>query len=250
MSPTFPAIASRARAHTAPPASHHLPATVLIVDDEQDVIDLVKHHLQRAGYQILTALDGPKALELARRERPVVVVLDLMLPGMTGIEVCRELRKSADTATLGVVMLTAKGQPSERIAGLETGADDYVTKPFSPKELVLRVQAVHRRAQAAREGGGVIETGDIRIDKGAFEILLAGQRLELTTTEFKLLCLLVERRGRVQTREALLKEVWGYENLIDTRTVDTHVRRLREKLGASAERIETLRGEGYRFAAA
>ncbi len=224
-------------------------ATVLIVDDEQDVIDLVKYHLQKAGYQSLTATNGKQALDIARSARPEVVVLDLMLPGMTGIEVCRELRKHPDTARLGVVMLTAKGQPSERIAGLETGADDYVTKPFSPKELVLRVQAVHRRTQAAREGGGVIETGDIRIDKGAFEITLAGDRLELTTTEFKLLCLLIERRGRVQSREALLKDVWGYENLIDTRTVDTHIRRLREKLGSRSDRIETLRGEGYRFSA-
>ena len=146
-------------------------------------------------------------------------------------------------------MLTAKGQPTERITGLEIGADDYVTKPFSPKEVVLRVQALVRRSQAAREGGSIVESGDIRIDKGSFEIMLAGARLELTTTEFKLLCLLVERRGRVQSRDVLLKDVWGYENSIDTRTVDAHIRRLREKLGGSSDRIETLRGEGYRFAA-
>ena len=224
-------------------------ATVLIVDDEPDVADLLKYHLQKAGYQTLTAGNGAKALEIARRSRPEAIVLDLMLPGMSGLEVCRELRKHPDTAPLGVLMLTAKGQPSERINGLEIGADDYVTKPFSPKEIVLRVQALIRRSQAAREGGGVVESGDIRIEKGSFEITLAGARLELTTTEFKLLCLLVERRGRVQSREVLLKDVWGYENSIDTRTVDTHIRRLREKLGGSAERIETLRGEGYRFAA-
>lgn len=224
-------------------------ATILIVDDEPDVADLLKYHLQKAGYQTLVAGDGARALEIARRSRPEAIVLDLMLPGMSGIEVCRELRKNPSTAPLGVLMLTAKGQPIERIAGLETGADDYVTKPFSPKEVVLRVQALVRRSQAAREGGGVVESGDIRIDKGSFEIMLAGVRLELTTTEFKLLCLLVERRGRVQSRDVLLKDVWGYENLIDTRTVDTHIRRLREKLGGSSNRIETLRGEGYRFAA-
>lgn len=223
--------------------------TILIVDDEPDVADLLKYHLQKAGYQTLTAGNGSKALEIARRSRPEAIVLDLMLPGMSGLEVCRELRKHPDTAALGVLMLTAKGQPSERINGLEIGADDYVTKPFSPKEVVLRVQALVRRSQAAREGGGVVESGDIRIEKGSFEITLAGTRLELTTTEFKLLCLLVERRGRVQSRDVLLKEVWGYENSIDTRTVDTHIRRLREKLGGSADRIETLRGEGYRFAA-
>jgi two-component system phosphate regulon response regulator PhoB len=224
-------------------------ATILIVDDEPDVADLLKYHLHRAGYQTLTAGTGAKALELARNSRPEAIVLDLMLPGMSGLEVCRELRKNPNTSSLGVLMLTAKGQPTERINGLETGADDYVTKPFSPKEVVLRLQALVRRTQAAREGGGVVESGDIRIDKGAFEISLAGQRLDLTTTEFKLLCLLVERRGRVQSRDVLLKDVWGYENSIDTRTVDTHIRRLREKLGESAERIETMRGEGYRFAA-
>src|SRR5450432_799158 len=224
-------------------------ATILIVDDEPDVADLLKYHLHRAGYLTLTAGTGAKALEIARNARPEAIVLDLMLPGMSGLEVCRELRKNPDTASLGVLMLTAKGQPTERINGLETGADDYVTKPFSPKEVVLRVQALVRRTQAAREGVGVVESGDIRIDKGSFEIMLAGQRLELTTTEFKLLCLLVERRGRVQSRDVLLKDVWGYENSIDTRTVDTHIRRLREKLGGSSDRIETLRGEGYRFAA-
>lgn len=224
-------------------------ATILIVDDEPDVADLLKYHLQKAGYQTLMAGDGVRALEIARRSRPEAIVLDLMLPGMSGLEVCRELRKNPNTAPLGILMLTAKGQPTERISGLETGADDYVTKPFSPKEVVLRVQALVRRSQAAREGGGVVESGDIRIDKGSFEIMLAGVRLELTTTEFKLLCLLVERRGRVQSRDVLLKDVWGYENSIDTRTVDTHIRRLREKLGDSSDRIETLRGEGYRFAA-
>ena len=224
-------------------------ATILIVDDEPDVADLLKYHLQKAGYQILLAGDGARALEIARRSRPEAIVLDLMLPGMSGLEVCRELRKNPNTAVLGVLMLTAKSQSTERITGLEIGADDYVTKPFSPKEVVLRVQALVRRSQAAREGGGIVESGDIRIDKGSFEIMLAGARLELTTTEFKLLCLLVERRGRVQSRDVLLKDVWGYENSIDTRTVDTHIRRLREKLGGSSDRIETLRGEGYRFAA-
>ena len=230
------------------------PASVLVVDDEPDVVDLIRYGLSRAGHEVFSAADGQSALRLARERRPDLIVLDLMLPQMSGQEVCRELKADASTADISVLMLTARGLPAERVAGLELGADDYVTKPFSPRELVLRVGAILRRVReaAARRGRETsLEVDGFRVDKGAFEVLLDGRRLELTTTEFKLLCLLIERRGRTQSRETLLYEVWGYTGNIDTRTVDTHIRRLREKLGlAHAGRIETLRGEGYRFTAA
>lgn len=225
-------------------------STVLVVDDESDVIDLIRYKLRGAGFAVLEASDGLMGLQLAREKRPDLVVLDLMLPEMSGEEVCRRLKADADTALIPVLMLTAKGQPSERIAGLEIGADDYLLKPFSPRELVLRVEAVLRRVRGAEKRGDQVRIEDFVIDRGTFEIALAGRKLELTTTEFKLLCLLLERRGRVQSRETLLTEVWGYTGTVDTRTVDTHIRRLREKLGALAGRIETLRGEGYRFSTA
>src|SRR5467141_2383292 len=169
-----------------------------------------------------------------------------MLPQMTGIEVCKALRKSIETAEIPILILTAKAEPSERIAGLELGIDDYITKPFSPRELVLRVQNVLSRLRSV-QSPSLVTVDEFCIDKGNFEIAFNGRPLRLTTTEFKLLALLVERRGRTLSRETLLQDVWGYENAIDTRTVDTHVRRLREKLGGAASRIVTVRGEGYRF---
>ena len=225
-------------------------STVLVVDDETDVVDLIRYKLRGAGFAVLEANDGLTALRVAREQRPDLIVLDLMLPEMTGEEVCRQLKSGADTAPIPVLMLTAKGQPSERITGLEIGADDYLLKPFSPRELVLRVEAVLRRVRGAEKRGDQIKIDDFVIDRGTFEISLDGRKLELTTTEFKLLCLMLERRGRVQSRETLLTEVWGYTGTVDTRTVDTHIRRLREKLGAHSGRIETLRGEGYRFTTA
>jgi DNA-binding response OmpR family regulator len=182
----------------------------------------------------------------ARQRRPDAIVLDIMLPQMSGTEVFRKLKLEIDTAQIPVLMLTAKGLLSERIAGLELGVDDYITKPFSPRELVLRVQNLLRRIRETRTSA-VIEVDGFCLNKSNFEITVQGRRLELTTTEFKLLATLVERRGRTLSRETLLQDVWGYENAIDTRTVDTHVRRLREKLGGAASRIVTVRGEGYRF---
>ena len=225
-------------------------STVLVVDDETDVIDLIRYKLRGAGFAVLEASDGLTALRAAREQRPDLIVLDLMLPEMTGEEVCRQLKTDADTAAIPVLMLTAKGQPAERITGLEIGADDYLIKPFSPRELVLRIEAVLRRVRGAEKRGGQTKIDGFVIDRGTFEITLEGRKLDLTTTEFKLLCLLLERRGRVQSRESLLAEVWGYTGTVDTRTVDTHIRRLREKLGPLSGRIETLRGEGYRFATA
>jgi two-component system phosphate regulon response regulator PhoB len=220
--------------------------TVLVVDDEPDVVDLVRYHLHRAGFDVLIALTGPSGLSKAAESRPDAIVLDIMLPQMTGIEVFKALRDSTDTAGIPILLLTAKAEPAERIAGLELGIDDYITKPFSPRELVLRVQNVLRRLRNARTSS-VVTVDEFCLDKGNFEISVSGRRLQLTTTEFKLLALLVERRGRTLSRETLLQDVWGYENAIDTRTVDTHVRRLREKLGLAANRIATVRGEGYRF---
>lgn len=220
--------------------------TVLIVEDEADVVDLLRYNLNKAGFSVLIANDGLQGLEMARANRPDVVVLDLMLPGMDGKTVCRSLKKDPETEALPILMLTAKSEPAERVQGLEIGADDYVTKPFSPRELVLRVQGLLRRSRTSNRPE-TVEVDDFVVNKNAFEIRLAGTRLDLTTTEFKLLTLLIERRGRTQSRETLLYDVWGYQNVIDTRTVDTHMRRLREKLGTHASRLETIRGEGYRF---
>jgi len=222
--------------------------SVLIVEDEQDVIDLLRYNLNRAGFEVLIAMNGVKGLEIARSERPDVVILDLMLPQMTGEKVCKALKEDVNTVNIPIIMLTAKGQTGDRVSGFEMGADDYLAKPFSPKELTLRIQALLRRIRTAAKAD-VIEIGPFHVDKGAFDIRLGGQRLELTTTEFKLLTLLIERRGRTQSRETLLFDVWGYQNVIDTRTVDTHMRRLREKLGEFAPWLETIRGEGYRFTA-
>lgn len=220
--------------------------TVLVIEDEADVVDLLRYNLSKAGLSVLIANDGLQGLEMARKHRPDVIVLDLMLPGMDGQSICKALKKDPDTESLPIIMLTAKGEPSERIQGLEIGAEDYVTKPFSPKELVLRVKALLRRMRASTNKED-LEVDEFQVNKSAFEIRLEGLRLELTTTEFKLLTLMIERRGRIQSRETLLYDVWGYQNAIDTRTVDTHMRRLREKLGKHSARLETIRGEGYRF---
>ena len=223
-----------------------MPDTILLVEDESDVVDLLRYNLNKAGFSVLIATDGLTGLEMARKNRPEIVVLDLMLPGLDGYSVCKALKKDPDTEALPILMLTARGEPSERVHGLEIGADDYVTKPFSPRELVLRIQALLKRSRS-KTPGEVVEVGRFHLDKNKFDVRLEGRRLNLTTTEFKLLALLIDRRGRTQSRETLLYDVWGYQNPIDTRTVDTHIRRLREKLGKHSSRLETVRGEGYRF---
>jgi DNA-binding response OmpR family regulator len=220
--------------------------TILVVEDEPDVIDLIRYHLRRAGFDVLTASNGPAGLATAAQTRPDAIVLDIMLPQMTGLEVCKALRQSNETADIPILILTAKAEMTDRIAGLELGVDDYITKPFSPRELVLRVQNLLRRLRLVRNTS-VLTVDEFCVDKGNFEVSVHGARLDLTTTEFKLLAALLEHRGRTLSRETLLQDVWGYKNAIDTRTVDTHVRRLREKLGPAADRIVTMRGEGYRF---
>jgi two-component system phosphate regulon response regulator PhoB len=219
---------------------------ILVAEDEVDVLELIAMNLKTAGYSVLKAEDGNAALEQARSAVPALVLLDLMLPGMSGLEVCKALKSEAATKAIPIIMLTAKAEEVDRIVGLELGADDYMTKPFSPRELVLRVKSVLRRVTAPAEVADVIKLGEIQVDRSRYEVQVRGKPVDFTATEFKLLTLLMERRGRVQSRDALLNDVWGYENIIDTRTVDTHIRRLREKLGRSADCIETIRGFGYR----
>lgn len=220
--------------------------TVLIVEDDADVVDLLRYNLSKAGFDVLIARDGLKGLEIARRGRPDLVVLDLRLPQMDGYAVCKALKNDSDTTALPIVILTARAEPGERVHGLEIGADDYMTKPFSPRELVLRVKALLRRSRSGAQND-VLEVDNFQVDRNSFGIRLEGRRLDLTTTEFKLLAALIERRGRTQSRQTLLYDVWGYQDPMETRTVDTHIRRLREKLGSHAQRVETVRGEGYRF---
>lgn len=222
--------------------------SVLVVDDEQDVLDLLVYNLQKAGFKTIAARDGAAALQKARENLPAMVVLDLMLPQMDGLEVCKRLKADAKTGSIPILMLTAKAEEMDRVVGLELGADDYVTKPFSPREVVLRVKSILRRAKGEAKPAEVLKFGDLTVNLAKHEASVKDKVIELTATEFKLLAMLMERRGRVQTRDRLLTDVWGYEGDIDTRTVDTHVRRLREKLGKAADFIETVRGVGYRFA--
>ncbi|MFZ4484550.1 MAG: response regulator transcription factor [Chthoniobacterales bacterium] len=220
--------------------------TLLLIEDESDVLDLVRHSMTKAGFRVLVARDGLSGLQVARDSRPDAIVLDLMLPEMRGEDVCRELKSREITAGIPVIMLTAKAQPKDRVAGFELGADDYVIKPFSPRELVLRVQAVLRRMRSTGSGEK-LSVGPFELDRGTFEITLDGTKLDLTSIEFKLLVMLLEKRGQPLSREVLLRDVWGYRNVTDSRTVDTHMRRLRGKLGAHASRLDTVRGEGYCF---
>jgi phosphate regulon transcriptional regulator PhoB len=222
--------------------------TILIVDDEQDVLDLLVYNLQKAGFKVTTARDGATALQKARNEVPSLIILDLMLPQLDGSEVCRQLKADIRTTHIPIIMLTAKAEEVDRIVGLELGADDYVTKPFSPREIALRVKTVLRRVTGKIVPAEILKVDDLTVDLGKHEVNHKGKVIELTVTEFKLLTTLMERRGRVQSRDRLLTDVWGYEGDVDTRTVDTHMRRLREKLGKAADYIETVRGVGYRFA--
>ena len=224
---------------------------ILVVDDEPDILALVTYHLAKSGYRVSTAATGPEALRAARDERPALIILDLMLPGISGFDVLEQLRGDSATSSIAVLMLTARRDEPDRIRGLSIGADDYLTKPFSPQELVLRVGAILRRtAAAATSPSDHLTIGPIRIDRGAHRVSIEGHEIELTPTEYKLLLTLAERRGRVQARAHLLETVWEAAPDIQTRTVDMHVQRLRAKLGAAGELIETVRGFGYRLRAA
>jgi two-component system, OmpR family, phosphate regulon response regulator PhoB len=238
------------RAHAAEPNAE-MSARILVVDDEPDISALVAYHLARESYRVRTAGSGPEALRAIESEVPDLVVLDLMLPGMSGLDVLSELRRRAETESLPVILLTARREEEDRIAGLRHGADDYLAKPFAPQELVLRVGAVLRRVRqsppAAGGGGKVYRVGPFSVDTGATRATLNGEGLDLTPTEYRLLQVLIERRGRVQSRRQLLEAVWEVTANIATRTVDMHVQRLRTKLADEADWIETVRGFGYRF---
>jgi two-component system phosphate regulon response regulator PhoB len=223
---------------------------VLVVDDEADIVALIAYHLAKAGYRVSTAANGADALEAARRERPALVVLDLMLPGLSGYDVLEALRAEEETRGTGVLMLTALREEPDRIRGLALGADDYLTKPFSPQELVLRVGAILRRMHGAgAPPGDILALGPLRIDRAEHRVTVDNEPVELTPIEYKLLITLAERRGRVQGRALLLETVWEAAPDIQTRTVDMHVQRLRAKLGRAGSLIETVRGFGYRLRA-
>jgi two-component system phosphate regulon response regulator PhoB len=226
-----------------------VPARILVVEDERDIAALVAYHLTKEGYRVRTAEGGQEALEAAAAERPDLVLLDVMLPGYSGYEVLAEMRRQNALNEVPVIILTARRDEADRVKGLELGADDYLTKPFSPRELVLRVAAVLRRSQSPPVSGAarLLRGGAVVVDLNAMTVSVGAVPVDLTATEFKLLVALLERRGRVQSREQLLQSAWEVHARIETRTVDMHVQRLRSKLGPAGDAIETVRGFGYRF---
>ncbi|EHQ91531.1 response regulator with CheY-like receiver domain and winged-helix DNA-binding domain [Desulfosporosinus youngiae DSM 17734] len=225
-------------------------AAILVVDDEEPILELLKFNLEKEGYGVFLAKDGQEALDCVEKEQPDLVVLDLMLPGMDGLEVCRRIRLIPRYQQLPIIMLTAKGEVIDKVLGLELGADDYMTKPFSPRELLARIKARLRRMNLSEETDSQVVRGELRIDIKGFRVYVRGEETELTPKEFELLRVLLEQPGRVYSRDDLLERIWGYEYDGDTRTVDVHVRHLRlkiEKDPSNPEYIETLRGIGYRF---
>ena len=232
----------------SPDRTVHSGDRILVVDDEPDIIALVAYHLARSGYRVSTASTGTEALQAAREEQPALIVLDLMLPELSGFQVLERVRADKSLSETPVLMLTARRDEPDRVEGLSLGADDYLVKPFSPQELVLRVRNILRRTRTkAADRRNVLHVGAVEIDKDAHTVTLDGRLIELTATEYKLLMTLADRRGRVQSRAQLLEIVWESAPDIQTRTVDMHVQRLRAKLGAVGEMIETVRGFGYRL---
>lgn len=221
--------------------------TVLVVDDEKDLVEMLRYNLDREGFDVLTAEDGRTALDLATRRRPDLMILDLMMPGIDGLEVCRQLRASDRTSHILVLMLTAKGTESDRIVGLELGADDYVTKPFSPREVVARVKALLRRTTRGDEPRPVIRRGDLIIDTGAHEVTFRNSRIPLTATEFRIVQALAARPNRVLSRNDLVDAALGQDVTVSDRTIDVHMTAIRKKLGVGGEYIETVRGVGYKI---
>jgi two-component system, OmpR family, phosphate regulon response regulator PhoB len=221
-------------------------AHVLIVDDERDLAELIDFNLRQSGFTTTVAFAGEDAVSLARMHPPDLVLLDLMLPDISGTEVCRRLRSLPTTRKVLVVMLTAKGEERDRVNGFEVGADDYVTKPFSVRELILRLKAILRRT-GAPESSGPLTVGLLSLDTGTHRFMVAGEEVPLTALEFRLIHHFMSRVGRVQPREKLLEEVWGLSSGLETRTIDTHVMRLRDKLGPARSYVETVRGVGYRM---
>ncbi len=223
-------------------------ATILIVEDEADLRQVIEFNLEASGHRVLTASTGAEGLKLAEQAKPDLVLLDIMLPDITGLDVCRQLKTKPETKGIAVVMLTARGEEIDRVVGFELGADDYVVKPFSVRELSLRIAAILRRStETSSEPESVVRFGIMRLDRAGYRAWVDGQEIELTALEFNLLVTLYDRRDRVQSRSVLLEDVWGMSADVTTRTVDTHVKRLREKLVSARDYIETVRGVGYRF---
>jgi len=222
---------------------------ILIVEDEKDIIKMLEYNFKKEGFRTISAPDGEDALEYAVREHPDLIILDLMLPGMDGLEVCKELKKETKTASIPIIMLTAKVQESDKVVGLELGADDYVTKPFSPRELIARIKAVLRRAKEKDKLPEVFRLGDLVIDLSKIAVSVKDKPIELTAKEFELLVTLIKAKGRVLSRDYLLDTIWGFDHAIEiqTRTVDVHIRTLRKKLKSEAKRIVTVKNYGYRF---
>jgi two-component system phosphate regulon response regulator PhoB len=220
---------------------------VVVVEDEIDIAEVLRYNLEKEGFEVEVFGRGDTALEAIRAKKPALVVLDLMLPGLDGLEITRVLRRDPKTASLPLVVLTARGEEVDRIVGLELGADDYITKPFSPREVVLRVKGILRRLEERNEPPEALKAGKIHLDLSGHRLEVEGEEVRVTATEFRLLRELIQNAGRVQTRDRLLAEVWGYAEDVDSRTVDTHIRRLRKKLGPEANRIETVIGVGYRL---
>jgi len=222
-------------------------ATILVIDDEKDLIELVRYNLEKDGFDVIAATDGQSGLDVVKKHRPDLVVLDLMMPGVDGLQICKQLRADPRTGRIPVIMLTAKATEADRIVGLELGADDYITKPFSPREVVARVKAVLRRSAPATEQRQEIRVGDLNIDLGGHEVSFKGQRIALTATEFRILEFLAARPGRVFSRDEIIDAALGNETAVFDRTVDVHITAIRRKLGPGAEYIETVRGFGYKF---
>jgi len=222
---------------------------ILIVDDEKDIVKMLDYNLKKDGYRVISASDGEDALDLAGREHPDLIVLDLMLPGLDGLEVCKTLKKEGKTASIPIIMLTAKTQESDKVIGLELGADDYMTKPFSPRELLARIKAVLRRAKDKEKLPEIIKSGDLTLDLARISVSVKNKKIELTAKEFELLKTLLQAKGRVLSRDYLLDTIWGFDHAIEieTRTVDVHIRTLRKKLKTEAKRIITVKNYGYRF---
>ena len=223
--------------------------TILVIEDEQDLAELIAYNLEKEGYVPLIAVDGTSGLKKAQSEIPDLILLDLMLPGISGIDICKVLKENERTAAISIIMITAEGEEIDRVVGFEVGADDYMVKPFPMRELLLRVRAVLRRPGFVDPQGNVIKVGPLSIDSDCHIVNIAGEEIFLTSTEYKLLLSLAEKIGRVQSRERLLKDVWGFSHIGDTRTVDTHITRLRTKLGMAGKLIRTVRGYGYKMEA-
>lgn len=221
--------------------------TILVADDEADVLSLISTSLIGAGFEVSPALDGSEALTKARSDRPALIVLDIMMPNLSGLEVCKQLKRDNHTQHIPIILLTAKAGEIDRVLGFELGADDYVTKPFSPRELVLRVQSILRRSANAPGTNSVLRVGEMVLDRERHRVNIGAQPIDLTAIEFRLLQVLMENLGKVQSRSQLLTQIWGYDRTVETRTVDTHMRRLRDKLGPAANHIHTVRSFGYRL---